>query len=64
MAVSPAEVQQHLAGVQYPADKDTLVRTAESEGAPSEVLDILRELGDREYSGPPDVMSELGDVAI
>lgn len=32
--LGPSEVQQYLEGVDYPADKETVASTAESNGAP------------------------------
>jgi hypothetical protein len=60
MKVNPIEVQKHLKGMNYPADKETLVQTAERNGAGGELLDQLRGLGQDEFSGPDDVMRALG----
>ena len=60
MKVNPIEVQKHLKGMNYPADKETLVQTAEQNGASGELLDQLRGLGQDEFSGPDDVMRALG----
>lgn len=55
----PSEVQQYLEGVNYPADKDTVASTAESNGAPQELVDQIRGLGGDTFSGPDDVISAL-----
>ncbi len=60
MKVNPIEVQKHLKGMSYPADKETLVQTAEQNGAGGELLDQLRGLRQNEFSGPDDVMRALG----
>ena len=60
MDVSPIELQKHLKGVDYPAGKDDLVRAAESNGAPDEILQSLRGVGEQEFSGPDQVMKALG----
>ncbi len=60
MKVNPIEVQKHLKGMNYPADKETLVQTAEQNGAGGELLDQLRGLEQNEFSGPDDVMRALG----
>lgn len=57
----PAEIQKSLAGLSYPASKEELVMAARSGGASDDVLDDLNDLPDRQYDGPPDVMSELSD---
>lgn len=49
------EVQKYLGGVDYPANKDELVRSAEESGAGGEVLDWLRSLPDRDYESPTEV---------
>lgn len=59
MKTSPAEIQKHLAGVDYPASKQSLIETAERESASTEVIDDLQSLPEREYDGPPDVMTEF-----
>ncbi|MDQ3894744.1 MAG: DUF2795 domain-containing protein [Actinomycetota bacterium] len=61
MTFNPIEVQKHLKGMSYPADKETLVATAEQNGADDELLDQLRGLGQDEFTGPDDVMRALGN---
>jgi Protein of unknown function (DUF2795) len=60
MKVNPIDVQKHLKGVGYPADRDELVRVAERNGAGDDLMQALRGLGRSEFSGPDDVMEELG----
>jgi hypothetical protein len=52
MAVDPIQLQKALGGVDYPADKERLVRHAEEQGADEQVLDALRKIPDRQYDGP------------
>ncbi len=59
--VSPIELQKHLKGVDYPAQKDQLVQHAEQQGAPDDVLEGLRQIPDREYDGPNAVSSAFSD---
>jgi uncharacterized protein DUF2795 len=49
---NPIQMQKFLAGVDYPASRDDLVRHAESQGADEPVLQNLRAMPDREYDGP------------
>jgi len=49
---NPIELQKHLSGVDYPASKDDLVRTAEEQGADEETLTALRGIPDKEYDSP------------
>lgn len=58
MDVNPIELQKHLKGVDYPADGAALAAVAEDNGAPAEIVDRLREVG--EVSGPDQVMKALG----
>jgi hypothetical protein len=53
--VSAAQVQAYLRGVDYPASKDKLIRTAEDQCAPESVIDLLRHIPNKEYTSPPDV---------
>ncbi|HEX6937959.1 MAG TPA: DUF2795 domain-containing protein [Longimicrobiales bacterium] len=54
----PNKIQHSLKGISYPADKEDLLETAERNGAPQIVMEVLRRLPDREYGGPQDVMKE------
>jgi hypothetical protein len=58
--VNPIDVQKHLKGVSYPASRDDLVRAAQDNGAPQEIVERLRGMGRDEFSGPDQVMAELG----
>ena len=60
MDVNPIDVQKHLKGVSYPASRDDLVRAAQDNGAPQEIVERLRGMGRGEFSGPDQVMAELG----
>ncbi|MGY3231156.1 hypothetical protein ACVWWJ_002640 [Luteibacter sp. HA06] len=59
---SPANVQTYLEGVSYPADKAVLISRAKENGAPSEVMQIIEHLADRQYGGPQEVMKSYGDI--
>jgi hypothetical protein len=60
MDVNPIEVQKHLRGVDYPASKDELIATAESNDAPQEIIEALQAMEGSEFEGPDDVMEALG----
>ncbi len=49
---NPIELQKHLGGVDYPASRDDLVRTAEEQGADNDLLEALRGIPDKEYDSP------------
>ncbi|MEV7632835.1 DUF2795 domain-containing protein [Microbacterium sp. NPDC089318] len=52
---NPIEVQKYLGGIDYPADKATIVDTARSSGADETILEALQGIPDREYEGPTGV---------
>jgi len=58
--VSPVAMQKHLKGTNYPASKDDLVRQAEHNHAPDDILDAIRVLPADMFNGPRDVMRALG----
>ena len=59
MDVDPIEVQRHLGGVDYPASKDEIISTAESNGAPQEVIEALQRMDGEEFDGPNAVQAAL-----
>ncbi len=59
MDFNPIEVQKHLKGINYPASKDDLASTAESNDASTELVEQLRNLPDQQYTGPDDVQEAL-----
>lgn len=60
MNASPTEVQKALAGADYPASRDELIKLAEDNDASEEVIEDLSSIEDDEYSGPAEVMAHLG----
>lgn len=59
MDVNPIELQEHLKGVDYPASRDDLVRKAESNGAPKEIVDAPRSASRDSFDGPSAVQQAL-----
>jgi hypothetical protein len=59
---SPANIANFLEGINFPASKDELVNHAEDNNAPQEVIDVLDQLPDQEYTSMADVMSGIGQV--
>lgn len=59
---SPANVSHHLKGIDFPANKDDLVRHAQQGGAEKEVMEVLHQMPDREYGSMADVMKGVGEV--
>ena len=60
MDVNPIEVQKHLSGIDYPASKDEVISTAESNGAPQEIIEALQRMDAEEFDGPDAVQAALG----
>ena len=58
--MNPIEVQKHLKGMSYPASKDDIVSTAQGNGADDALLEQLRGMNEKEFTGPDDVMEALG----
>ncbi|MFZ5954856.1 MAG: DUF2795 domain-containing protein [Nanoarchaeota archaeon] len=59
---SPAEIQKHLGDVDYPKTKDELIKIAKDNDAPDEIVDVLKQIEDREYESPADLSKSIGEV--
>jgi hypothetical protein len=59
---NPIQIQEFLSGIDYPANRDTLISRAKESGADSNVLDALQNIPDKEYDGPTAVSSAVSDV--
>lgn len=59
MNIDPIDVQTHLRGLTYPADKNDLVAAAQGNGAPEDVVNALQDMRDATYDGPDEVVKEL-----
>ncbi len=60
----PANIMQHLKGIEFPAGKRDLVEHAREEEGPDteEVVKTLEKLPDREYNSPADVTHEVSEI--
>ena len=58
---NPIDLQKHLSGLDYPVTKDQVVRKAEDSGAGDDILEVLRNLPDREYEKPTHVTEAVFD---
>ncbi len=64
MAVSPAEVEKFLRGVDYPAKKADLIKRAQEEQEIlPRVIETLKQLPDQTYDSPITVNKAVGEVA-
>jgi Protein of unknown function (DUF2795) len=57
--MNPIEIQKHLKGASYPASKDDLAKLAESNGAPDELVESLRNGSTSRFDSPSDVQKAL-----
>ncbi len=60
--VNPAQVQEYLSAMPYPARRDELVAHAAGNGADESTLALLRELPDRSFAAPTDVSLAIGEI--
>lgn len=60
--INPIELQKHLKGVDYPANKQDLTRQAEENGADGGMRAVLDRLPDGEYQTPVDVNKAIGQL--
>ncbi|MEU7884962.1 DUF2795 domain-containing protein [Microbispora bryophytorum] len=61
-APNPIQMQKHLKGVDYPAGKSDLIRTARDQGADDDVIDALDRIPDRQYDGPNAVSKAVAEA--
>jgi hypothetical protein len=61
-SANPIQIQKFLEGVDYPADKGSLVDTAKKEGADSNVLRALEAIPDRSYAQPTEVSQAISEA--
>lgn len=59
MDINPDDAQQYVEGADYPASKDAVASTAESNGAPDELVEMIRALSTPEFSTADEVVTEL-----
>ena len=60
--VNPIQLQKHLKGLDYPASKDEIVRTAQEQGADENVRQTLDRLPDREFQTPAEISEAVGEM--
>jgi len=59
---TPIQVQKFLGGVDYPADKSSLVKRAKDNGADENVLNALNQMREKTFNSPNDVSEEMGKL--
>lgn len=60
MAVTAADVEHAIRGIDFPADRNDLVNQAQSNKADSDVIDILKNLPGNQFKSPIDVSKAFG----
>ncbi|HEV7909437.1 MAG TPA: DUF2795 domain-containing protein [Pseudonocardiaceae bacterium] len=60
---NPIQLQKHLSGVDYPADKNQLIEKARQNGADEDTIKLLQKLPDRTYDGPNKVSQAITQTA-
>lgn len=60
----PANIMQHLKGIDFPASKDDLIDHASMSEGPDtdDVVNVLQQIDDRDYRSPAEVMEQVGRV--
>jgi hypothetical protein len=53
------ELQQYLQGVNFPAQKEEVASNAESNGAPQDVVDQIRNAATERFNSPEEVMQAI-----
>lgn len=57
-----AEVEKFLKGMDFPANKQDLLRQAQGNAAPQDVLNLIKQMQDRMFNSPVDVSKEVGRI--
>lgn len=60
--VSASQIQMYLKGIDYPADKDTIIETARNNNCPDNVMRWFEKLPDRTYERANHVEEEFGKL--
>lgn len=55
---SAANITQYLKGIQYPANKQSIVKLAKQNGADQSVIDSVSKLPDKEFPNMAELMKE------
>lgn len=60
--ISPAMLEQYLAGLSYPASRLDLISTARRNEAPGEIVDMIERFPKEQFMGPQEVQRAYGDI--
>lgn len=59
---SPSNILHHLKGVDFPANKKSLLEQAQMNNAEGDIIDILKQMPDQQYESMADVLKGVGQV--
>lgn len=60
--LNPIQLQKHLKGVDYPANKEELIKRAQQNGADDNAISVLQQIPNQEYQAPTDVSEAVGGI--
>ncbi len=60
--VSAARFARYLKGISFPVNRETIVSTAKSNGAPENVMELFNRLPQREYNRANEVEQEFSKL--
>ncbi|GAB3174490.1 uncharacterized protein DUF2795 [Micromonospora palomenae] len=63
MTVTGAQLQDYLAGLDYPVSREDLVRWGQENGASTELLQMLRALPAEQFNDPAELHEALATLA-
>ncbi|MFC8616925.1 DUF2795 domain-containing protein [Micromonospora purpureochromogenes] len=63
MTVTGAQLQDYLAGLDYPVSREDLVRWGQENGASTELLQMLRALPAEQFNDPTELHEALATLA-
>ncbi|SCG33847.1 DUF2795 domain-containing protein [Micromonospora halophytica] len=63
MTVTGVQLQEYLAGLDYPVSREDLVRWAQENGASTELLQMLRALPAEQFNDPAELHESLATLA-
>lgn len=63
MTVTGVQLQEYLAGLDYPVSKEDLVRWGQENGASTEVLQMLKALPVEQFDSPAELSEALNTLA-
>lgn len=62
MPTNPVEVEKYLKGVDYPAKKQDLMKRAEENRAPREIVEALKRMPEEMFQKPTDVTRAISQM--